>query len=263
MDEIQKYKKKLDTANKKVRILEDMIETHTRHLYTANETLKKQKKELENYAKLVSHDLREPVLTIQGFSELLIKNGSIDKTNSQYFKFIHQSSERLLSIIDEILGYNIISSDISMEPVNTFELIQHITSDIDHLIKKSDTTLIINDLPTVFGAKSLLYSLFQNLITNAIKFVPQQRQPVIEISCRNKGKNYTFTIKDNGIGIAKENVDEIFTMYKRVNTDDFEGSGIGLGHCKKIIELHHGDIWVESVPNVGSTFHFTIPHAPA
>lgn len=258
MEETQRNKKKLDAANKKIRILEDMIEDRTRSLYTANEVLRKQKEELENYARLVSHDLREPVLTIQGFSKLLAKSLNMDKTEAQYFKLMHESSKRLLTIIDSILGYTQINSDASMESVATSELLQHITSDISQLIKNSNANLIINDLPTVTGVKPLLYSLFQNLITNAIKFVPQDKQPIVEISGKDEKTNYSFTIKDNGIGISEDNANKIFIMSERLN-DNYKGSGVGLAHCKKIIELHKGNIWVESTLGFGSTFHFTIP----
>jgi len=146
-----------------------------------------------------------------------------------------------------------------MEIVDCKKLVEVIQQDLEARIKNTRTTFEIGELPTVRGFQTELRLLFQNLISNGIKFSKPGVAPVIKISAKEQD-GWTFTIQDNGIGIANKNKDKIFNIFQRLHsTDEYEGTGIGLAHCKKIVELHKGDLWLDSKLGKGSTFHFTIP----
>ena len=135
-----------------------------------------------------------------------------------------------------------------------------ILQDLATKIKETNTTIDVDVLPEIKGYETELRMLFQNLISNAIKFGTPGIAPKIKISAKEED-GWTFYIQDNGIGIAEKHKDKIFNVFQRLHSkSEFEGSGIGLAHCKKIIDLHYGDIWVESKPGEGSTFCFTIPN---
>ena len=147
-----------------------------------------------------------------------------------------------------------------MQSVDCNQVIADVLEDMDDSIRETDATIIIGELPVIEGYAVELRLLFQNLVNNALKFRKKEVSPVIKISSTHHGKEFLLTVEDNGIGIQEEFKEKIFIIFKRLhNTVDFEGSGIGLAHCKKIVKLHGGRIWVESEFGVGSTFKFTIP----
>jgi light-regulated signal transduction histidine kinase (bacteriophytochrome) len=147
-----------------------------------------------------------------------------------------------------------------MKTVDCSKLVNDVLSDLEDSIRVSHAKITVQELPIVNGYETELRLLFQNLITNAIKFQHTDNLPEINISAGISGNEWIFKIKDNGIGIEDKNKDKIFIIFKRMhNRNDYKGTGIGLAHCKKIVELHGGRIMVESKPGSGSTFIFTIP----
>jgi two-component system, chemotaxis family, sensor kinase Cph1 len=262
---------KLQKAERKIRILEDMVESRTRNLYSANQNLKKRNEslrevilrneELEQFAYVASHDLQEPLITIKSFIDLLGEEygDKLGIVGKQYLDFISESSYGLSSVVKDLLDYSRLGTNLKMTKVDCNKLVESIQKDLTSAISKSKATFKVEKLPEITGFKTELRLLFQNLISNAIKFCAEDTPPHIIITAQ-KGKNWTFCIQDNGIGIAKENQKKIFTIFQRLHSkNNYEGTGIGLAQCKKIINLHGGEIWINSKQDLGSTFCFSIP----
>jgi len=230
----------------------------------ANAILQKKNRELEEYAYVVAHDLQEPLNTINGFVDVLKEDHQLifkNKEVKQHFTLISNASSRMRLMIKELLAYTKLGQDRETEFLSIKELINEILIDLTHLISKSGATIIIpENLPIVKGYKIELKLLFQNLIINAIKYKKSDTKPIIKISYKSNSVESEFTIEDNGIGIDKKYQDVIFKLFHRLhNSNKYSGSGIGLTKCKKIIDLHNGSIWVDSIPSKGSKFHFIIP----
>ncbi len=228
--------------------------------------LEKKNKELEELTYITSHDLQEPVRTIASFSELLAQEyyDQLDEEGRQYLDFIKQSSERSQELIVDLLEYNRIGADSNMQEVNLEKLVEGVLTDLSILIQQKHAQINIDKLPLVKGHPTELRLLLQNLISNAIKFHQPGTSPEISLRTQKQNGYCTIAIKDNGIGIDQKHLDLIFVIFKRLHSrNDFEGTGIGLAHCKKIVEHHGGKIWVESTIGEGSTFYFTIPVSEA
>lgn len=238
--------------------LEKKVEQRTAELERKN-------KELEQFAYVASHDLQEPLKTTSGFVELLRKQykGRLDETADKYLDYISQASDRMRTLIKDLLDYSRIGRAKAFVPVDCNVLLHEVLADMDKGIKENGAVVRSADLPVVYAFSTELKLLFQNLISNSIKFKRPDVPPVVNIHAEKENHGWKFAISDNGIGIEKQHLDRIFIIFQRLhNRKDYEGSGIGLAHCKKIVELHGGKIWVESKPGAGSTFYFTIADAP-
>jgi len=229
---------------------------------TGLKNLSQSNKELERFAYIASHDLQEPLRTIEDFITLfkMEYSNTIDEEARTYLDFIEEASSRMGSLIKDILSYSKIGTKKDLAEVNLNELIDNVLKDLYLKIKKSGAKIKRQKLPKINGFNIELHSLFLNLISNALKFTKENTVPLIEIGTIKEYKEGVHIyIKDNGIGIDKKNFDNIFEVFKRLhNQEEFEGTGIGLAHCKKIVDLHEGKIWVESEQGKGSTFHITL-----
>jgi PAS domain S-box-containing protein len=224
--------------------------------------LENQNKELEQFTYIASHDLQEPLQTLVSFAELLKKEfaSKLEGDGEKYLDFILKSSVRMKDLVKGLMEYSIIGKERNLQLIDCNLLVKDVLSDMGYIIKETDALILVNDLPKLKGYSVELRQLFQNLISNALKFTKKGIEPEIKIFAEKSGEDWLFSIKDNGIGIAKTDKEKIFTMFKRLhNRDEYEGTGIGLSHCKKIIELHSGNIWVNASPEGGSIFNFTIP----
>tara|TARA_R110002020_G_scaffold387546_1_gene598322 strand:+ start:130920 stop:132884 length:1965 start_codon:yes stop_codon:yes gene_type:complete len=224
--------------------------------------LEHQNQELDQYNYITSHDLQEPLRTISSFVELLETEYSsqFDDQARLYFDFISQASCRMRNLINSLLEYSRIGGNRELAPVDCNLLVSQISNDLNKIIKENDATILYKNLPVVNGYETELRLLIQNLIHNAIKFRKKEIAPIIEISAHEEPEKWVFSVKDNGIGIADKYLKKIFIIFQRLHDrDTFEGTGIGLAHCKKVVRLHGGQIWAESQPGEGSTFFFTIP----
>tara|TARA_R110001592_G_scaffold8105_2_gene44822 strand:- start:419018 stop:421018 length:2001 start_codon:yes stop_codon:yes gene_type:complete len=218
-------------------------------------------KELEQFAYVASHDLQEPLRTIINFTDLLSKKKKdhFDEVSLKSLQFIQEATVRMSQLINSLLDYNRIDNDNNLTLVDCNELIHEIEIELSKEIIDTETTIIVQKLPTITGYEPPLKMLFQNLISNAIKFRKEGIKPLIRISAIQNDIGWLFSIKDNGIGISTKHYEKIFVIFQQLhNKNKYEGSGIGLSHCRKIVDLHGGKIWVDSKLNEGSIFNFTI-----
>lgn len=227
--------------------------------------LERKNKELEQFAYVASHDLQEPLKTTSGFVELLRKQykGQLDENADKYIDYIIQASDRMKTLIKDLLDYSRIGREIKFVPVDCNILLHEVLADMDKGIKENKAIIHAKNLPVVYAFPTELKLLFQNLISNAIKFKKPGVPPEITINVFKENSSWKFSFGDNGIGIDLQHKERIFIIFQRLhNRTDYEGSGIGLAHCMKIVELHGGKIWVESTPNNGAIFFFTIAEMP-
>lgn len=226
-----------------------------------NKKLEAQNKELEQFAYITSHDLQEPLRNLISIAGLLKEEftGQLDQNGDQYLDYIIQSSGRMQELVKALSEYARIGKERVITLVDCNQIVQDALADMSISVKESGASITVEHLPQLMGCSTELRQLFQNLIGNALKFRKKEITPKISISATQQENIWLFEVKDNGIGIHENNKDKIFVIFKRLhNRNDYEGTGIGLSHCKKIVEVHGGNIWVNSTPGEGSTFYFTI-----
>lgn len=229
-------------------------------LLLKNKELEQKNKEMEQFAYVASHDLQEPLRTTASFVDLFHRqySGKIDDKADKYLTYIMQSTERMKVLIQDLLDYSRIGRKQEITKVDCNHIMDEIKADLGTVIQESNATITTGKLPIVQGYRTEIKQLFQNLVVNAIKFRKKNVAPVIEIDAEEKSPYWEFYVKDNGIGIDKQHSERIFVIFQRLHTRaEYEGSGIGLAHCKKIAELHGGKIWIDATPGEGSTFYFT------
>lgn len=227
-----------------------------------SQRLKDKNRELEQFAFKASHDLKEPIRTIFSFSQLLknkIGDDADPKVNS-YIDYIQVSAKRMTDMISHLLNYARFGNQSLFTKLDTHVLLQNVNFDLITQIQKVNGKLIIGELPQLTGDATLLRLLFQNIISNALKFKKEDVAPVVKVSSFENDTHHCFKIEDNGLGIKDQDLSNLFNIFARSEAiaKEIEGVGIGLAHCKKIVELHNGDIRCESKLGEGSTFFFTI-----
>jgi PAS domain S-box-containing protein len=227
-----------------------------------NIQLDQKNKELEQFAFIASHDLQEPLRTISSFTELLTEEyaSKFDSNANTYIRFIAQSATRMRDLITGLLEYSRLGNKIVLEQTDCNEILKHALENLHVSIKESGAIIKFEALPVLNAYPIELELLFQNLIGNGIKFRKKETTPEIYIKAVKNEFDWQFSFADNGIGIDQKHFEKIFLLFQRLHSrDNYDGSGIGLSHCKKIVELHNGKIWVESKAGEGSVFYFTIP----
>jgi PAS domain S-box-containing protein len=219
-------------------------------------------KGLEQFASIASHDLQEPLRTVSNYMQVFEEeySGKLDDKANGYLHSVKKATNRMSLLIKSLLDFARLGHNSKLTKVDCKKLIVDVIADLDTLIKRTNTVINVKKMPILNVYEPELRELFQNLITNAIKFRKKNIHPEIVIISEKKGEQWEFTVADNGIGIAPTNFEKVFIIFQQLHTvaDGYEGNGIGLANCKKIALLHQGDIWIESVLGQGSTFHFTI-----
>lgn len=219
--------------------------------------------ELEEYTFVAAHDLQEPVSNIRGLIEVaidVIKNNDSKSTDViRFLEMVKESGERLTTLISGLMETARLGKDNSFAEVDTNKLVSEVLQDLALKITSTNAEIILSHLPVIKGNEFELRLLFQNLISNAIKYRKNGRAPVIKIDCHDSGHEWLFSVEDNGLGIEAKHKDTLFKMFRRLHgSDEIEGTGIGLAQCKKIVSLHKGEIWFESNFGEGTIFYFTL-----
>jgi PAS domain S-box-containing protein len=228
---------------------------------TENE-LKRSNENLEQFAYVASHDLQEPLRIMASYSELLERRykDRLDKDGHEFINYIVDSAKHMQKLINDLLAYSRIGRfDKPEEEIDCNSILRRVLDSMRLMIEQNKAVITNDNLPTLMGNGNNFIQLFQNLIGNAIKFHGPET-PLIHISVVEKDGELLFSVKDNGIGIEPQYKDRIFVIFQRLHgREQYQGTGIGLSICKKIVETQGGKIWVESEPDKGSTFYFTIP----
>lgn len=230
-------------------------------LKTANIQLLNSNKELEQFAYVASHDLQEPLRKVKNYMELFESRYSeaFDDRAKKYLHIVTSGVERMQNLIDDLLHLSRVSTKgKDFEPVDLNDVMKHVTDTLELKIKERNALVNYPNLPVVQADAMQLIQLFQNLLSNAIKY--NQNQPEIKIDIKSKHGFWQINVQDNGIGFDKQFSERIFVAFQRLHArDEYEGSGIGLAVCKKIVERHGGEISATSISGQGSTFNFTLP----
>lgn len=236
-----------------------------KQLLEQNEELARSNRELEQFAYVVSHDLQQPLQGIIGFAKFILMKSeeSLDNSTKESLNYILDSGWQMQRLIQDLLTYARVSqSQKALEPVDCNVAIAQAINNLQMNILEKQASVKFDSLPTVLGDEIQLIQLFQNLIGNALKFVQADTTPQIQIAVEEEIDEWRFSVRDNGIGIAPENLKCVFEAFKRLNnTRQYPGSGIGLALCKKVVDNHGGKIWIESQVGIGTTFYFTLKSA--
>ncbi|MDP2268816.1 MAG: ATP-binding protein, partial [Deltaproteobacteria bacterium] len=223
--------------------------------------LERSNKDLEQFAYVASHDLQEPLRMVASYTQLLAQHyeGRLDEKAKKFMDYAVDGAVRMQRLINDLLTYSRITTQGKpLENTDTHALLGEAISNLATLIAEKRAVITNDNLPTVKADASQLMQVFQNLLANAIKF-QGENVPHIHVSAQDKGREWIFAVRDNGIGIEMQYADRVFVIFQRLHTrQEYPGTGIGLAVCKRIVERHGGRVWFESEPGQGSTFFFTI-----
>lgn len=259
-----------DVKDFQIKRLKDNLKINTRFLNKAVEDLEKtvnllkdSNRQLGNFVKIASHDLKSPLRSISSFSALLNKmlNGKLNEKESQYFKIIESSAKSMSALIDDLLLFTRINSEIlNISEEDLMQLMGEVKNNLNYDIEANQVNLECHLKPIMFKCDPIKFKqVMQNLIANSIKFSTYEgNKPHIILEVNETDKKWCFSVKDNGIGIDEEFREVAFQEFKKLNGNAFEGTGMGLSIVKKIIDKHDGEIWIEPRSEKGTTISFTI-----
>jgi signal transduction histidine kinase len=257
----------MDVNRMRERILKELSALQAAHanLEARSRDLQRSNSELEQFAYVASHDLQEPLRKVASFCQLLQRNyaGSLDERADQYIELAVDGAKRMQALINDLLSFSRVGR-IAQDPVpvSCAAALDQARANLSGGMAASGATIEIGALPVVLGEEPLLVAVFQNLLSNALKFRAEQ-PPRIAVSARRDGETWLFSVQDNGIGIEPEFAERIFVIFQRLHgKGTYAGTGIGLAMCRKIIEYHGGRIWLDTSAREGSRFCFTLPVSP-
>lgn len=262
-EELQIVNQKMEQAN--VDLQNEIAERKRAEgeLHTTNVELTRSNAELEQFAYVASHDLKEPLRMVTNYTQLLAKryDGKLDESADEFIGFIVHGVKRMAGLIEDLLAFSRVTREATrIEPIDCAKIVEVARNNLVLAIQETGAVVTSQDLPTVMGDATLLGQLFQNLIDNAVKFRKKDEPPRVAISAQRKDDTWVFAVRDNGIGLEQQYAERIFVIFQRLEAgNESPGTGIGLAICKKIVEHHDGRIWVESTLGQGSTFYFTLP----
>ncbi|MFF8962760.1 ATP-binding protein [Streptomyces globisporus] len=255
--------------NMRQRLSDELAETQKREDLLADQTqeLRRSNSELEQFAYVASHDLQEPLRKVASFCQLLEKRygTELDDRGKQYIAFAVDGAKRMQVLINDLLTFSRVGRvHESWKPVDLGQSLDRALGNLAAAVEESGAVVERpEELPELVGDATALTMVWQNLVGNAVKFRHPDRPPRITVSCEREDENWHLTVSDNGIGIAPEFADKVFVIFQRLHArDEYDGTGIGLALCRKIIEFHGGRIWLEPEPGEGTRIHFTLPVAP-
>ncbi|MFP5298659.1 MAG: sensor histidine kinase, partial [Actinomycetota bacterium] len=234
-------------------------------LREVSEDLRARNESLHQFSHAVSHDLREPLRTIEGFAELLqdLYAEDLDERGAEYVAQISDSAVRAQSLVQALLSLAEADRPATPTAVDLGELFGAAESDLDMAIRESGAQILVSDLPVVEVDELAILQVVTNLFTNALRFQRPGTEPRILVDARDAGSEWEICVSDNGLGVPEDKREVIFEPFARIySREEFPGTGIGLALCRKIVEAHGGRIWVEGGPLGGATFRFTLPKVP-
>ncbi|MGW9384541.1 sensor histidine kinase [Streptomyces globisporus] len=255
--------------NMRQRLSDELAETQKREGLLADQTqeLRRSNSELEQFAYVASHDLQEPLRKVASFCQLLEKRygTELDDRGKQYIAFAVDGAKRMQVLINDLLTFSRVGRvHEGWKPVDLGRSLDRALGNLAAAVEESGAVVERpEELPELVGDATALTMVWQNLVGNAVKFRHPDRPPRITVDCEREDENWHLTVSDNGIGIAPEFADKVFVIFQRLHArDEYDGTGIGLALCRKIIEFHGGRIWLEPEPGEGTRIHFTLPVAP-
>lgn len=220
--------------------------------------------EMQELLYVASHDLRAPLVTIQGFASSLQRKcgDALDDRGRHYLQRIEFSVDNMRELIDSLLTLSRAHNQpLKLKPVHTRQVVLRVVADLKGMIEDRGARVQVGRrMPSVLADEVALYQVFQNLLTNALKYLGDQPAPFIAVNCKTHAEEHEFTVLDNGIGIAPEHHEEVFQAFRRLGQVEVDGAGIGLSTVKRIVLRHGGRVWVDSQPGQGAAFRFTLPH---
>jgi len=239
--------------------LERRVEERTLLLRRSNEAL-------QRFVYIASHDLQEPVRTVKSMNQLLARDyrGRLGERGDQYIGFVLEASDRMQTLVSDLLTFSqTVDQEVGRHVAasNASDAVQAVIADLSNTIEESGAHIAVGDLPSVQADATRLQQVFQNLITNAIKYSKPGEPPEIEIAAERRDDFCLFSVRDRGAGFEPQYAEQIFVAFKRLHGREHPGSGVGLTICKNIVEECGGRIWAKSQPGEGSTFYFTLPLA--
>lgn len=240
---------------------QEELSFHKNKLEQLNADLLLKNRELERFTSIASHDLQEPLRTIGNMTQLIDKkyHTSFDDQGKKMLQYVTNATSRMTQLIRGLLEFSRIGNKRELQIVNCQELVELIVQDFDATLRSVDGTIRFRELPEVRGNPVELRMLFQNLISNSLKFRKAEEPPIVTVTATKSEAEIEFCVTDNGIGIDKVNYEKIFFIFQRLHpVEEYEGTGLGLAYCRKIVELHEGKMWVKSKKEVGSSFYFTL-----
>jgi signal transduction histidine kinase len=239
------------------------ISAQSEALKLKDEKLQKSNADLQNFAYSASHDLKEPLRMIGMYTQLLQRRikPTLDERSEEYMFYMTDGVKRMQKLLDDLLLYSRLGkNDNDVQDIDINQTILMVIYNLTVTIKETNTAIIASNLPTICASSTEMMQLFQNMIANAIKFRRADVAPEIMILHSENEKEHTITLQDNGIGIKEEYKEKVFNIFTKLHsTSQYEGSGIGLATCKKIVEEMGGRMWLTSTEGVGTTFYFTFP----
>ncbi len=255
------WRKEVEVKNLELSFQKGLVEEKSKELNKNLQELARSYTELEQFSYIASHDLKSPLRTITSFA-LLLQNrylGKLDKQADEFINFIIAGTKNMDRVISDLLEYSKVGvKEKDFERVNLKNILELVQFNLGEAIREEKAMIITQSLPTLVVNKQGVMQVFQNLIGNAIKFRKSEVKPIIEVTCEEKGKDFLFAVKDNGVGMDVQHQEKAFLPFQRLNDSDRPGTGMGLAICKKVVALHGGDIWFESERGVGTTFFFTL-----
>jgi len=258
-----------DVEAMRARIVEELAQLSEARAALEQQTaeLVRSNDDLEQFAYVASHDLQEPLRKVSGFTQLLERRygAGLDDRAKEYIWYANDGARRMQDLINDLLAFSRVGRTTeAFEDVDLAAVTEEVLAVFADRVEAEDATVNVGPLPTVRGDRRLLGQVMQNLVGNALKFRRPEEPPEVDVSCTDEDGMYTITVADNGIGIAPEYADQIFTIFKRLHVKtDYEGTGIGLALAKKVVEFHGGRIWLDASRSPGATFRFSLPHRPS